>query len=481
MKKFHASKSTGMKTKKPVIAVFDIGKTNKKLLVFDQQYKVVLEESTRLEETADDDGFPCEDLGSLTAWMLAQYEKLKTDATLLVKAVNFSTYGASLVHLDEEGKRIGHLYNYLKPYPEGLMRELMATQSGAASFAVATSSPVMGHLNAGLQLYWIKKEKPELFHRIAATLHFPQYLSYLITGKKMAEMTNVGCHSALWDFRRMDYHSWLQEEGLRSRLSSVVTGDTVTAVKGGEEGRPIMAGSGLHDSSAAVIPYLTCFREPFIILSTGTWTISLNPFNKELPDAAELEKGCLSYLTYRGQPVKTTMLFAGNDHDQQVKRIAAHFNVHTDHFKSLSYQASLMERMAKFEKEMIGSDGRATLHSATTPSMFHTRNLSLFDTPELAYHRLIADIVGQQYLSTAMVLKNSSVQDIYVDGGFCNNKVYMQQLVNVFADKNVYAANMIQGTALGAALALHAQWNDHPIPDDLMALRRWKPERILEP
>lgn len=458
-----------MKTRTPVIAVFDIGKSNKKLLVFDEQYKVVWEESTRFEEEADDDGFPCENIEALTKWMLGQFEKLKISPDFNVKAVNFSTYGASLVHIDTNGDRVGYLYNYLKPYPEKLMQEFIEKQGGAASFATATSSPVMGHLNAGMQLYWIKKEKTALFDRISASLHFPQYLSFLITGKKMAEMTNVGCHSALWDFQKMDYHPWVRQEGVCCKLSPVIKGNTVTEVD------KITVGTGLHDSSAATIPYLSCFKEPFIILSTGTWTISLNPFNDQLPDADELEKGCLSYLTYQGNPVKTSMLFAGNDHDRQVTRIAAHFNVHPDYFRTLPYEAPLIEKIARLDKERGKSDRYAALDSPTTPCAFHKRDLSIFGSPGLAYHQLITDIIGQQYMSTAMVLKNSPVQNIYVDGGFCKNKIYMQLLANAFADKKVYSASMIQGTALGAALALHTHWNSHPIPDDLMVLQQWEP------
>ena len=41
----------------PVILIFDVGKTNKKLLLFDEQYKVVFEESKQFTETTDEDGF----------------------------------------------------------------------------------------------------------------------------------------------------------------------------------------------------------------------------------------------------------------------------------------------------------------------------------------------------------------------------------------------------------------------------------------
>jgi hypothetical protein len=35
----------------------------------------------------------------------------------------------------------------------------------------------------------------------------------------------------------------------------------------------------------------------------------------------------------------------------------------------------------------------------------------------------------------------------------------------------VYAASMAQGTALGAALAIHNSWNNDPLPAGLVALK----------
>ena len=53
----------------PVIAIFDIGKTNKKLFLFDEQYNVLYEKAETFVETKDEDGDPCEDLGLLTDWV----------------------------------------------------------------------------------------------------------------------------------------------------------------------------------------------------------------------------------------------------------------------------------------------------------------------------------------------------------------------------------------------------------------------------
>ena len=70
----------------PVIVLFDIGKTNKKLFLFDEQYKTVLEETVHLPETTDEDGFPCEDLTALSAWVKKSFGLIIHNKQYQVKA-----------------------------------------------------------------------------------------------------------------------------------------------------------------------------------------------------------------------------------------------------------------------------------------------------------------------------------------------------------------------------------------------------------
>ncbi|MFM8486796.1 MAG: carbohydrate kinase, partial [Bacteroidota bacterium] len=80
--------------------VFDIGKTNKKVLVFDEQYRVVHELSARLPETTDEEGYPCEDIQLLEKWILGTKAQLLKDTRFQIRAINCTAYGASFVHLD---------------------------------------------------------------------------------------------------------------------------------------------------------------------------------------------------------------------------------------------------------------------------------------------------------------------------------------------------------------------------------------------
>jgi L-fuculokinase len=119
----------------PVCAIFDIGKTNKKLFLFNENYEIVLEKSTQFSEIQDEDDFPCEDVNLLKNWVLTSFEEISQLEEYDIKALNFSTYGASFVHVDADGETVAPLYNYLKPYPEYLRKQFYDTYGGEERFA----------------------------------------------------------------------------------------------------------------------------------------------------------------------------------------------------------------------------------------------------------------------------------------------------------------------------------------------------------
>ena len=104
-------------------------------------------------------------------------------------------------------------------------------------------------------------------------------------------------------------------------------------------------------------------------------------------------------------------------------------------------------------------------------SSFTQRNLGVFTTYEEAYHQLMIDIVSQQHASSQLVIKGTDVKRIFVDGGFSKNHLYMNLLAMAFPEMEVYAASMAQGTAVGAALAIHKAWNKKPLPNDIIELK----------
>jgi L-fuculokinase len=448
-----------------VIAIFDIGKTNKKLFLFDEQYKIVWEQSDTCAQTIDEDGEPCEDIQRLTDWAYQSLATITALPDVHIKAINFSAYGASLVYIDQGGKPIAPLYNYLKAYPALLKDKFYDTYGGEITFSMLTASPVLESLNSGMQLYRIKEQQPDLFSRIRFALHLPQYFSFLLTNAVCSDITSIGCHTNLWNFSQRHYHEWVYREGMIDKLAPILPSTTVLPVKSKSATSIPLAGIGLHDSSAAMIPYLESFREPFVLISTGTWCISMNPFNDSPLTVAELQKDCLCYMNYQGRPVKASRLFAGYEHEQQVQRLAAHFQTSPSRAATVAFDADCVALL-----QAPDLAGPATT-SPGTISAFHTRELTAFPTFEAAYHRLIMDIMDQQVESTRMVLHDTDTRRIFVDGGFGRNQVYMHLLARAFPDTEVFTASIPQATAMGAALAIHRHWNSGPLPGDIIELK----------
>ena len=72
-----------------------------------------------------------------------------------------------------------------------------------------------------------------------------------------------------------------------------------------------------------------------------------------------------------------------------------------------------------------------------------------------------------------MVLQGTDVKDIYVDGGFGKNEIFMNLLADLFPDIKVWAASVAQATAVGTALAIHKSWNNKALPNNLIQLKRY--------
>jgi sugar (pentulose or hexulose) kinase len=453
----------------PVIAIFDIGKTNKKFFLLDETYRIVLERSVQFEEITDEEGDTCDDVQLLTTWVTKTLTEILQLKKFDVKAVNFSAYGASLVYIDEAGEVIAPLYSYLKSYPEKIKDDLYEKYGGAGKISCETASPVLGSLNSGMQLYRMMIEKPQLYNQIKYALHLPQYISYLISKKPVSDITSIGCHTQLWDYQKNNYHYWVTAEGLEKKLAPLHPSHTTDKIN--FEGKVLETGIGLHDSSAALIPYLAVFKEPFILISTGTWCISLNPFNNTVLTNAELNKDCLCYMEYQGKPVKASRLFAGQEHEQQIKKLALHFDKPVEQYKKIKYSSVLIQQLQKkYSFDVPVKKNEGDMYS----SVFRTRNLAAFKNYEEAYHCLLLDIMLQQHSSTKLVLSGSTVNRLFVDGGFSNNSIYMHLLALAFPDLEVYAASVAQATAMGAALAIHREWNTLPVPADMVKLKYYK-------
>lgn len=453
-----------------VIAIFDIGKTNKKMLLFNEQLKVVFQREEKFKTTVDEDGVECDDIVLIEKWILSSLERVVKENTYELVGVNFSTYGATLTFLDKDGKRMTPIYNYLKEIPEAISNDLFDQYGGKAEFCRCTASPALGlMLNSGIQIKWLKETKPEIFNEVKHILHFPQYLSYKLTNKIMAEYTSIGCHTFMWDFDRQCYHQWLEDNNIRLPLpqdnSSTVSIDLL------EE--KVSVGTGIHDSSSSLVPYLKGSKEKFMLISTGTWCINMNPFNHNPLTATQLENDCLSFLSIKQKPVLSSRLFMGHMHDVNVKRLTEWFEVEADRFKKVSLDASLLNQYLNNSEMLFFSDG------IPADYIDDKTDLKQFATFEEAYHRLMFDLTLLNKHSMDLIIDSEEeISSLYISGGFARNEIFVRLLASFYPDYSVYTSEVDNASALGAALVIGDTISDKLNANIDLGLVEWQPMEV---
>jgi sugar (pentulose or hexulose) kinase len=433
--------------KETVIAIYDIGKTNKKIILFNEDFKIVSENEERFAEVLDDDGFECDDIEHIELWIKDSLTSLVNSDKYEIKAVNFSTYGATVVYLDENGKRLTPVYNYLKPFDEKIAESLYKRHGGRDEFCRRTASPALGMLNSGLQPLWLRAVKPDVFSRIKHILHLPQYLSYTITGKIYSEHTSIGCHTALWDFDNMTYHPWTKIYGLN--LPEPVPIGTMNEIT--IDGKKIKIGIGIHDSSASLAPYFSSGDGKFILISTGTWCINMNPFNTEKLTAEQLDKDCLCYMSINRQPVKSSRLFLGPMHEAALKQMCDHFRKPEDYYKKIKTDDQLSTLLkSKFSDKKIFFK-----HESLSRELKEYIDLYSFTTFKEAYHQLMNELSDIIIDAVNLVLpSNDDTENIFITGGFSKNELFRNIISKSYPTKSVFTSEIANGSALGAALVV---------------------------
>lgn len=432
------------------IAIIDIGKTNKKILLFDNSYNVIYRNTIRFQGIVDDDGYPCDDIDAIEKWIFDKIKNIQEQRIYNIIAINFSTHGATVVYLDQDGNRCAPVYNYLKSLDNIDFEPFYKNNGGVDDFLRKTASPAYGMLNSGMQIYWLKHLKPKYWEKVATILHYPQYLSYLFTNKISADYTSIGAHTALWDFDQMDYHSWIKQQKIR--LPAPEDGSKATMVN--FNGQEIAFGLGLHDSSSSIVPLLRNSDKKFVLLSTGTWIICMNPFSKEKLTLKQLNENCLCFMTPNKDQVKSSMRFLGHSHELYTETLSTHFSKDLYTHTSLDIDLDLIQNSLKNPKKILLPP---IVDGEFKPDI---NALSTFSSYEEAYCQLIAEIAIKVADDIKLVLDDdNTIKHLYLSGGFIKNKWFVCFIKLLMPNFILELSDIKNESALGAALMMDSYFN----------------------
>ena len=132
-----------------------------------------------------------------------------------------------------------------------------------------------------------------------------------------SEVTSLGAHTDLWRPNEGDLSSMVDRLGWRRLFPprrkawdtlGTLKPEIATATGLSADVRIIC---GAHDSNASLVPHLLSRREPFTVISTGTWVIIMAVGGTARLDP---EADMLANVDVRGEPVPTARFMGGREY-----------------------------------------------------------------------------------------------------------------------------------------------------------------------
>jgi len=400
---------------KYAIATFDIGKTNKKLIVFDDDLNPLFEDKAQIGEIVRD-GILCDDAERIVAWVKNSFQNAMRKYD--IKALSITTHGATVTYL-REGRLNFPIVSYNHDINESIRRMFYEEFGDPFSLYAITGTPPWSRLlNVGIQIYWFRKSYPEKFAETDTILFFPQYLTYELSGIKSCEVTSAGCHTYLFDFRKR-WWSFIAEKLEVDQRSPDFTEVWRPIGKLMINGSEVTITPGIHDSNASILPYIARGQE-FIFASTGTWCVFMNPYSGFNPRKEDLEENILYYADSFSRPVKSLIFPGGYEHDHYVKLIRDRFGVSP---LGIPPNLQLIEEILKRKKDFVtpGLIEKSGRFPYSKPKIIGDL---FYKDPESAYHILNLSLAIQSYAAIESISEERDI-DAIVQGGFANNMIYL--------------------------------------------------------
>jgi L-fuculokinase len=473
-----------------VIAVFDVGKTNKKIMIFDGSL-TLLDRRYRTFETEMVDGVELEPIEAVREWLFATLKELSSEYT--ITAVSITTHGACVVTLDESGNLACPVVSYTHVPDEGLHDRFFAASGTRDDLQRETATAeLLPLINPAKLLFFSRERWPERFASVRSVLFLPQYFAYLLTGKTAADYTYIGCHTYLWDYQKWNWSGVTDALGIRSFLPEkpARSWETVGTISPEAEARTGIATDvpvtvGIHDSNASLLPYLLKKKgENFLLNSTGTWCVAMNPGpagEGMEPTFAEEEIGKTVFfnISAYGKPVKTSILMGGMEFGTYVGILKEiHGTDVLPDFNTGLYQRVIEQRRHFVIPGVVPGtgqfpDSRARVIDAGREYDLQTiRDGSvvppLFQDLPAAYATLNLSLAIQSKVALERVGIVPGMS-VFTEGGFRHNLDYNILLAAFLGDNPVFLTGIEEATSLGAAITAVAA-RDGEDPDAYASL-----------
>jgi sugar (pentulose or hexulose) kinase len=426
------------------VAVFDVGKTNMKVVVFDAAGGVAAERSRANIPLPPDARWPYLKLDTEGAWAFLIGALKELGAQFPIEAISIAAHGAAGVLVTGEDEALPAMdYEF-----QGCDDVAAEYEKVRPPFEETQSPNLTRGLNLGKQVFYFQRRYPSQFAAARAFLGYPQYWSWRLSGVAAMEFTAMGAHTDLWRPCEGRPSSMVDKLGWRRLFPPMRNAwDTIGTLKPDVAAAAGLAPNvriicGAHDSNASLVPHLLSRDDPFTVISTGTWVIIMAVGGKgELDPKADM----LANVDVRGKPTPTARFMGGRE------------------YAVLAGDAPADAEEADIAR-VIASGALALPSFSDQGGPFAARKgIIRGETPATPRARAALATLYSALMTAHMLRRLDAPGDLIVEGGFARSSAFAAVLARLMASRRVLIAPTSAGAAAGAAMLAH--WDEpHPPP-----------------
>lgn len=457
------------------IIVIDIGMTNKKVAVYDERLKQLDVAYRNFAPVSVRDSLgndvPAHDLDGMREWFASCIKEFASKYD--IRALSVTTHGATAVFVGGDGKPCAPCVLYTYEPGKEFHDSFHALCGSGDELQRMTHSPRFDSMiNLAKGIYFVRERFPKEFAAAETILNFPQYWTFLLTGKKCYEQTFLACHTYLWEQNKRAWSSVAEKLGITGKMPSDFVGPcsaagTVlpeVAEKLGLSAGVVVA-SGIHDSNASLLPYLAKGGGDFVLNSTGTWCVLMHPDasgNSAVMGEDDIGKAVFFNRSALDKPVKTAIFLGGLEVDSYVKIFRRENS--TDAFPCATMEdvRDVLRRKSDFVlPEIVRGSGQFPSSRAgiSEGGKFFPYESILGGSavPGILAdeRRFWAALVVSMVIQTETALRRVALKDgtaVFTEGGFRKNALYNTLLASVMRKNDFFITGISEATAAGSAM-----------------------------
>ena len=414
-----------------LIAVFDIGKTNVKLVLVDPVRRIELAVLRRPNRVLQGPPYPHFDVEGHWAFFL---DGLRQMARLhQIDGIAVTTHGASVAVLTESGALAAPVLDYEHSGPEEVAARYDALRP---PFALTGTGRMPNGLNAGAQLHWMLDRDPGLLARVAQVVSYPGYWVHRLTGVAGFDLTSLSCHTDLWVPEQAGFSPLVARLGLGERMAPAVPPDRIAGQILPEVARatgllpqtPVVF--GIHDSNASLLLHLRDRTAPFAVVSTGTWVVCMAVGGTKV--TLDSDRDAIVNVNALGQPMPSAKFMGGREFEMLM--------------------AGEKPEVTPDDEAQVLRDGVFMLPSVVAGSGPFAQHKARWVGPEpQGAHRQVAVSHYLGMMTATSLSMIGAAGTVIVEGPFAGNRAYLTMLASAMGCP-VGAAESQTGTAIGAAM-----------------------------